>query len=738
MTAQLSPAPVFSSRDNLGFPLVGGKLFTYVAGTTTPQATYVDSTQTTPNTNPVILNYRGEAFLWLDPTLGYKFVLQDAFGNLIWTEDNIPGSAFASAGNLIPTVTNAFSLGSPTRSWAQLYLGPTPATAYDLVTGNIGYYARTTAEASAAIVAFSYPPQTATRYATNTAPGITDMASGIQAAIDSASQSSAEVKITDLNGLSKPLLLRSTTQQNIALIGNGSASTILLPLAVDIHQSPQNINALIINQNNNDHFHLSKLRCFANNGFTGQLLYCKAGGGADGSAQTWFSGVIEDCFFGFGTANSGVFDGGFNNLQVINCDFESTKTGCFILEGAVGGASVNADLLFANITMSSCFDSFIYANGDTTLKVIISVNGLHAYGHLRGPLISITKGIEMAFQDIILEPAIGNFGTTGLFQFTDCTDVVCSNFIAGTANSEPKCAIGINIINGFTGKFSNGKVSGTVGLQVSGTGTLDLTVDNVDFIGCDTAFQMLSGTLGGVIYFRQCRLNNNQLYGLITLAGTATFDLTLEDCEIINCGLNSVVTNRNVNISTSGAVRLIRCKIGQNNGSAAAADYIFAGGSGTFQVIDPIPVGVPPTAFVDGTSTNAVLFDGIDSTMPGFTAAMSLTPGGSSTLTAAVNRWTLKGRVVHFFADITINTIGTGSTIALAGLPFTSSATAYGGGVVHFFSGAATAVTSLTVSVAPASSTVTFRTLVAAAVATGSAAILANGTRVIIEGSYPL
>jgi hypothetical protein len=91
MSAQLAPAPVFRSWDNLGLPLVGGKLNTYAAGTTTRQATYTDSTQTTPNTNPVILNFRGEAFVWLDPTLTYKFVLTDAFGNLIWTEDNIPG-----------------------------------------------------------------------------------------------------------------------------------------------------------------------------------------------------------------------------------------------------------------------------------------------------------------------------------------------------------------------------------------------------------------------------------------------------------------------------------------------------------------------------------------------------------------------------------------------------------------------------------------------------------------------
>ena len=66
MTAQLAPAPVFRSWDNNGLPLFLGKLFTYAAGTTTLQATYTDSTQTTQNPNPVILNIRGEAFVWLN------------------------------------------------------------------------------------------------------------------------------------------------------------------------------------------------------------------------------------------------------------------------------------------------------------------------------------------------------------------------------------------------------------------------------------------------------------------------------------------------------------------------------------------------------------------------------------------------------------------------------------------------------------------------------------------------
>lgn len=91
MTTQLSPTPVFKAFDNNGAPLAFGLLYSYGAGTTTPQATYTDFTGATANTNPVTLNARGECGLWLDPTLSYKLILKDSSGNQIWSVDNIQG-----------------------------------------------------------------------------------------------------------------------------------------------------------------------------------------------------------------------------------------------------------------------------------------------------------------------------------------------------------------------------------------------------------------------------------------------------------------------------------------------------------------------------------------------------------------------------------------------------------------------------------------------------------------------
>jgi hypothetical protein len=71
-----------------GDPLVGGKVYTYEAGTTTPLTTYTDNIGSSANPNPVILNARGEASIWLGAGI-YKFRLTDANDVELWTVDYI-------------------------------------------------------------------------------------------------------------------------------------------------------------------------------------------------------------------------------------------------------------------------------------------------------------------------------------------------------------------------------------------------------------------------------------------------------------------------------------------------------------------------------------------------------------------------------------------------------------------------------------------------------------------------
>lgn len=91
MTGVITTNPLYQFSDSLGSPLVAGTLTVYLAGTTTPTNTWSNSALSVANTNPVILNSRGECVLWLDSAVNYKFLLKDSGGTTQWTVDNIRG-----------------------------------------------------------------------------------------------------------------------------------------------------------------------------------------------------------------------------------------------------------------------------------------------------------------------------------------------------------------------------------------------------------------------------------------------------------------------------------------------------------------------------------------------------------------------------------------------------------------------------------------------------------------------
>lgn len=84
--------------DNNGVPLAGGLIYTYAAGTTTPQATYTSSTGGTAQANPIVLNSAGRVAVgevWVSEGVSYKFVLKDSTGTTIGTYDNLNGTYVA-------------------------------------------------------------------------------------------------------------------------------------------------------------------------------------------------------------------------------------------------------------------------------------------------------------------------------------------------------------------------------------------------------------------------------------------------------------------------------------------------------------------------------------------------------------------------------------------------------------------------------------------------------------------
>lgn len=91
--------------DDSGDPIVGAKLESYAAGTSTALATYSDDALTSANANPASGATTGNQVTDADGRLGniylaissYKFILKDSAGVTLWTHDNYEGSPDGAA-----------------------------------------------------------------------------------------------------------------------------------------------------------------------------------------------------------------------------------------------------------------------------------------------------------------------------------------------------------------------------------------------------------------------------------------------------------------------------------------------------------------------------------------------------------------------------------------------------------------------------------------------------------------
>lgn len=90
MAASLLPWVKPQFCDAEGVPVAGGQLYSFVAGTETPQATYSDPDRLIANANPILLNAGGWSgtSIYLLAT-GYKFRLLTADDVPLWTVDNV-------------------------------------------------------------------------------------------------------------------------------------------------------------------------------------------------------------------------------------------------------------------------------------------------------------------------------------------------------------------------------------------------------------------------------------------------------------------------------------------------------------------------------------------------------------------------------------------------------------------------------------------------------------------------
>jgi hypothetical protein len=472
----------------------------------------------------------------------------------------------------------ASSIGSSLIGFIQAGAGAIARTLQSKLRDSCNAFDFMSAAGQAAVAAGTYHP---------------DVTTGLQAALDSGF---ATIYLNQgIYRLDKPLLVKSGGTQNLKLIGH-RVGTYLAPNAISIATAPVSINALIINQNNDGKFSLEHIRFWSDIGYTGVGVYAKEGGGADGSVQCIFSGSMTDLWVDFGTANTGFFRGGLQNYHVSRSTFENMKGG-FFLDGAG-----NFDVDFRDCSLFNCFDAFIDQTTDTLGSNQISVSGIHAYSHNRGALFKLQNCNGWTISDSTVTSVPGNLGTVGLVDLLNCGANGSSkgrmlidslSLFSSTGVGQTADAI---ILNGVAAKISNTTIDGaTNGITLAGANAFDLTIDHVDVSNSTSSALRSTGLSTGRVSINDSNFSDSQVYNIVNSVAAA-FDLLMTNVRCLNAGLGGNAASRNFAPATSGAVRLSGCQFGRDNGSAVAARWVDAGGSGSLVNTDPTWIGAPPTS----------------------------------------------------------------------------------------------------------------------------------------------
>jgi hypothetical protein len=214
MSVNLSPlaGAGWQLFDNNGVPLAGGKLETYIAGTSTPAATYTTSAGSIANSNPIVLDAFGRVpeEIWLTTGVVYKFVLRDASNVLIWTKDNISG---------INDITNAFADLSNTTDVAKgdALVGFKQANSSGVLTGAVGKTVHDKFQDAISVFDFMTPAQVA---AVRAGTSTEDLSAAFQNAINTSNM----VRVPK-----GTYLVNVIINSKIILLGDGSQSSIVKP-----------------------------------------------------------------------------------------------------------------------------------------------------------------------------------------------------------------------------------------------------------------------------------------------------------------------------------------------------------------------------------------------------------------------------------------------------------------------------------------------------------------------------
>lgn len=514
MSVILAPALLQKFFDRNGVPAAKALLFTYAAGTTTKAATYIDSTQTTQNTNPIQLNAFGEANVWLPLGVAYKFVLAPATDtdpptNPFWTVDQVAAPmSQAQFNGLLATAGGAplvnYSIIKYDQTAAELAAGVTP----------VNYAIASHTACSSVIIE---------RYGTNTTPGTTDMTTALNSAI----------AVANVCGL--PIMGQAVTYKITAALNTlTSLGGIDLPVGYG----------------------------------SGDACILLSGTGYTGVTVTGAVNKLNFAVAGTGQAANGVY---LNNPQRV------AQSNIRVYNLAGFGLKIDKcwDCHFDTLSVERCGTSSLYAfsmndAGDTCNETFI--------GHLQveqstnKAIFVSPNSVNCTFGVLHSERTTGD-GTNPTHILGGNSSHYLSARIEGTSNVLVSLqgfdATSYNDIRcpGATINLNNGSNSAYYYTEVSGFNCANLTWDPSNV----APWRIVGGSVSGTVTLTsatrgQARIEHSNLTNL-SLANNGT-TLELEDCSvsgtISNAGGNPVLYARNVaftNFPSMQQVTLDQCSV---------------------------------------------------------------------------------------------------------------------------------------------------------------------------------
>jgi hypothetical protein len=580
MTAQLTPIPFYRDFDNQGNPLAFGSVYTYQAGTTTLTATYIDSTQTTPNTNPVVLNARGEAQIWLVPGLTYKFAVFDQYGNQI---------------RIVDQIYSVQGLNALTQTIIGMLL-----------------YPQTAAESGVTIVNYAYAPGNVLRYGNNTTPGTTNMSVALQAAIN----------VVGLGGAIQVVLppgaiyVNSTitlSSAGVWVVGGAGGSSIYVgDVGSDLFQITANSCTL-------SDFDITPASGVTRNGgyyinVIGDISYTR---------------IMRVGMFNFYDAVGFTGTGGGTTIRVIDCDMQTN------VSGAVGINFVNTsapvDVVLENLFITGNYNggSPINLAAAVQLNNVADITLKHVSTVYAGSGIRANPGSGQEVQSLFVSDSLFDSNSNsggGSGNAVDLNPAAGGNIYLAKFTNVWACSSASGIVLGASGTgavtnctfvncYGSNNTAGS-GLDIASSIVTDTTITESGFSANTYGIYVASGVTKFFLRGNICRATgqfntNNSSYGLVTGGSNASF-------EIVNNDLNNGGSNFSIG-SITGANYTIDGNLGyltRNSGNigGAATGQTVNHGLGTtptvvlLQAMDGVPTGLYPSSI--GATSFTLTFGG--------------------------------------------------------------------------------------------------------------------------------